>query len=362
MKIAFLSLNGTYNYPQIGGTDSLMRRLCAGLLEQDMSLGIDWVFYGCPERALIEYLPRLKSVLFPTLREALKWIESVAYRCVVIAYIHPKDRTILVKFRMLRRKSIFHSIIFFYPENLLTRFVKFSEYFLFPYTGKVFCVSKRQQKYLERYGVRSVYLPPPVPDYYYLTPSQKTRSDKIRIRFIGRIDPRKGVDDVLHLFCHLNTDDRFDLSIQGICIPHDKGVQQLRNRLKHQRLIQYLEVQRSGHNPSVEEELACTLRNTDIFVQPYKNLHTTLDTPLLVLEAMASLCCVLTTPVGDIPSIYGPSPFLIGVSDFWNKAMQLLTHISFDAISAETDRIFNNSTLQNFRLSKVAWDFRNEID
>jgi glycosyltransferase involved in cell wall biosynthesis len=54
------------------------------------------------------------------------------------------------------------------------------------------------------------------------------------------------------------------------------------------------------------------LRRSDVVVLPYLSLdRLTIDVPLLLLEAMATGCVVVSTPVGDIPAILD-DPMLVG--------------------------------------------------
>ena len=51
MKIGFIALNETFDFNQIGGTDSYMRRLSISLVEKGHK--IDWLFYNSEIRNLV---------------------------------------------------------------------------------------------------------------------------------------------------------------------------------------------------------------------------------------------------------------------------------------------------------------------
>ena len=50
MKIGFIALNKTFDFYQIGGTDSYMRRLSISLIERGFE--IDWLFYNSQKKKI----------------------------------------------------------------------------------------------------------------------------------------------------------------------------------------------------------------------------------------------------------------------------------------------------------------------
>ena len=54
---------------------------------------------------------------------------------------------------------------------------------------------------------------------------------------------------------------------------------------------------------------------------------------------MAALCCCITPPQGDIPRIYGGSPFLTANDNFVRRARDLLTDGIRPLIDEEKKRI-----------------------
>jgi len=82
------------------------------------------------------------------------------------------------------------------------------------------------------------------------------------------------------------------------------------------------------------------LRDTDILVLPYRSMAGTIDPPLLLLEAMAAGCACLTCPVGNVPEIYGESPFIIRGS-FVSQAATLVQRVLAcrDLLHHEQDRV-----------------------
>ncbi|MEM2175479.1 MAG: glycosyltransferase family 4 protein [Candidatus Micrarchaeia archaeon] len=361
MNIVFFSLAGTFDYFQIGGTDSFVRRITKGLLNLDNNLYISWIFYNSKEEKEIKHLPNFASKYFKNLKDALDYIYATKPEHVIACYIKPQDRILFAKFRNLAKNICFHSIPFFYPHSSLKRFLKFFEYFIFPYNGKIFCVSKRQYEYIKKFAKHVVYLLPPVPESYFLTPEEKPINERINIAFIGRIDPRKGIKEVIEIFTTLKKNDRFDLTIYGIHIPWDKEGLKIHNWLSNQKEIKYISFDRQKYSEKIESRLIEILKTTDIIILPYKTLDSSIDTPLLLLESMASLCVVLTTPVGDIPEIYGQTRLVIPIKKFVSEAIKILSNISTEEIKKERKRIYTQNQKLNFNSSYIIEKFYNSL-
>ena len=137
---------------------------------------------------------------------------------------------------------------------------------------------------------------------------------------------------------------------------------EIRNWLKTQKEIKYVEVDRQSYSKLAEKKVMDILKRTHVFIQPYQTLDSTLDTPLLLLEAMASLCAVITTPVGNIPEIYGPSEFIVARKGFLSAVLDLFKDLSLGALRRERERIYErNTVLKNIRSNEVIGRFLNAL-
>ncbi|MEO0230922.1 MAG: glycosyltransferase [candidate division WOR-3 bacterium] len=360
MKIAFFGLKQAFDYFQIGGTESFIRRLSLKLLHNEMS--VDYILYGNNENNEFNS-SRINLRYFKTFEDSLNFINSKEYNHIITIYLLRKDR---IKFALFRRKRSnlikFHFIYFSWPDSWLKKKLYFQEAKFFPYNGKLFCISKRQYEYVKRWANNVVYLLPPVPDNYFLKLEEKPINEKIRITFLGRVDPGKGIDEVIEIFKTLKGNDKFDCSIYGIHIPEHKESFKIHNFLKNQDEIKYIEVERKKYSPEVEEMVRNVLKNTDILILPYKKLSSTIDTPLTLLEAMASLCVVITKPFGNIPDIYGKSKFIIPSENFVNNTLNLLNSITYKDLIEERKRIYERNNILNFKASSVAKKFIEALD
>ena len=208
----------------------------------------------------------------------------------------------------------------------------------------------------------AILLFPPVPESYFVNRENKINDNKIRLTFLGRIDPRKGIIETIKLFDQLNNDSGFDCKIYGIIIPEDKRALSIYSSLISQKKIKFIEIDRQNYSTKIDKMVQNILKSTDVFVQPYRNLRSTVDTPLLLLEAMASLCVFLTTQVENISDIYGPSKYIIPKNSFSEDAIKILKKISIRKIEEERERIQSKVEAMNFCQSQIGKRFLNAIE
>ena len=161
------------------------------------------------------------------------------------------------------------------------------------------------------WSARGALLLPPVPESFFLAPEDKPRHEELRVNYIGRTEPGKGIEAVLALFTLLKNRPEVQVAIYGYHHPNSTPSVQVHEELSRQTDIPYFYTPYAGYTPEVDENMGRRLRDTDILVLPYQRISSTMDTPLLLTEGMASLCAVATRPLGDIPSIYGSGPFII---------------------------------------------------
>ena len=353
LRIAFFGLKTAFDYFQIGGTESFVRRLATQMVQEGNE--VDYILYGDKENRELGPVSGLTLRYFRLFEDALDAIKG-KYEHVITIYLLPKDR---LKYDVFRRKNsssiIFHFIYFGWPDSLIKRKLYFFDAKLFPYNGKLFCISPRQYKYVEKWAENAVYILPPVPENYFLRPEDKPLSKKTKISFLGRVDLRKGIDEVIDIFKVLKGNDKYECSICGIHIREDRQSLSLHNWLKQQQDIKYIEVDRQNYSPSVDDFVRGVLKEADVFIQPYQRLSSAIETPLLLLEAMASLCAVITKPFGNIPEVYGKSEFLVPEKNFISRVLDLLENISFEeGIVKERERLYERNLKLDFKEKSVA--------
>ena len=360
LRMAFLGLRESFDYFQIGGVESFIRRI----ILQIVRLGneVEYILYGSDENKVLKPLPGLTLRYFKKLKDAFDLIPG-NYDSIISLYFLPKDK---LKFAFFRRRYNnlikFHFIYFNWPDLVLKRKIYLLEPKIFPYNGKLFCISKRQYNYVKKWTDNTAYLLPPVPENYFLKPEEKPKNKKIKITFLGRIDTGKGIEEVINIFRMLKNNGRFECRIYGIHIQEDKESLKIHNWLKNQKEIKYFEIDRMNYSPQVENMVRQILKETDIFIQPYQKLSSSIDTPLLLSEAMASLCCVITKPFGNIPDIYGESEFLVPAKvPLVEYVFELVKKVKYKDIINERERIFKRNKELNFNTESITNVFLNNL-
>jgi glycosyltransferase involved in cell wall biosynthesis len=355
MKIAFVGPKHGFDYYQIGGVESFARRITPYLIKNGNT--VDYIVYGNKENKEIAILPGWKVKYLRTIENSFQAMDN-QYDHVITIYIPPQHR---LKYALFRKENShatrFHFLYLGWPDLLIKRLLYFYEARLFPYNGKLFCVSKRQYEYIGKWAKNAIYVLPPVPESYFLEPADKPNNTKIKVAFLGRVDIGKGLKEVIDIFKELTTNAKFECSLYGIRIPKDNNALKLHSWLKNQDYIKYVEIDRQNYSVAIEEMVKNILRETDMFLIPYKKLSSTMDTPLTILEAMANLCVIITKPLGNIPDVCGKNKFIVPRKKFTSEVINLLNNVSIDEIAEERLRIYNQNKKMRFKTEEIAKEF-----
>ncbi|MDT8308004.1 MAG: hypothetical protein RQ866_00625 [Bacteroidales bacterium] len=309
-RIAFFCYDNQVNYHHVGGMDSLVRRLAHALIK--LGDQVDIVHYGSDNYQSEQLCDGIKQLHFCDFEDACQFLSE---ECDDVLSIHLRraDRIKYAKFRrQWQNKVRFHHIYSVWNESRIKRELLFSEARLFPFNGCLFCLSPRFYKTVSRWSKRAVLLLPPVDHSYFCTPSEKSNSDKLRIAFAGRVDPGKGVQNALDVFSRLGDKMDIDARVCGYAWSHRAETIEMHESLIANPEIRYEPVEYKKWDQNVDDDIVSILHNSDILLLPYQKLSSTVDTPLLLLEGMASLCTIITPPLGDLHLLYGESIFNIG--------------------------------------------------
>lgn len=321
MRLAFFGSYGDFDYPNIGGTNSFIRRL-SSYLSGNNHWQIDYIIYNYKDIEL-SHTGNIRSRYFGDIRNALDALDD--YDHVVIINYRWNDAG-LVRNRCKQQKpgQKIHMMYWEWAESGIIRTMRFYQKKIVPYNGVSFAISPRLQTYLSARYKQTVLLLPPVPENYFLRSSDKSDSGPVQITFIGRIDSGKGILETLELFDQISGSPDTVLNLYGTYWKNDKTAVKIHKELLSQEKINYFPVEFRGYNDTVENLIQSALKKTDVFVQPYRYLSSTIDTPLLILEAMASLDAVITPPLGNIPDFYPASPCLIPTPQMTKRAENLI--------------------------------------
>lgn len=357
MRIAFFGHRDTFDYFHIGGFQSFVRRLSSQIIR--MGFKVDYILYSAQTEKEVEVIPNLKLKYFKKIEDAIYAMSAHLYDHI----IHVRIPSYFVRFKIafIYKKHLkhirYHYISFIWSDSWIKRNLMVIEANLNTRNGKIIAVSPRLWRFLKKRTKNVYFILPPVPKDYFVSPKDKPINNKIKISFIGVIYPDKGIDKVIELFKILKDDPKFDCRIYAIYEPRNKFSTEIRDWLKKQKIIKYTEIDRYNYTSEIENFVKKILKETDVFIQPYTSLGATVDTPLLLLEAMASLCAVITTPIGSIPEIYGKSKYFFSPKEEISSIVRFLKNITFEEIEAERQRIFEQNKKLEFELSKVANKF-----
>jgi glycosyltransferase involved in cell wall biosynthesis len=296
MKFIFFALADTFGYRQIGGTDSYMRRLTSALVEADQA--VEWVFYESADTSEADEAD-IKISNFSTFQLAKDYLLECDDIVLVACYLRPKHK---IKLRQLSQAGniTLWQLNFFYPDTLPKKIFKVFEA-AYVRAEQILCASERLADFYKSCGLKSVFLPPIIPDTYFkvgyskIDEQSRLRALKKEGLFLGRLDPRKGILKAIDLMSAEEIQDKVNWTVSGILIETDEGNVAARETLKSMENIHLHLEDRSSYSEDVEKGVLTFFGNADIFVQPYESLSSTVDLPLLILEAQAAGCIVLTT-------------------------------------------------------------------
>jgi len=357
LKIAFFGLWPAFNHEHIGGTNSIIRRLSVCLKARGDDIA--FVYYGCQTNKNEMGENGIKIIYCKNVSDSLK-VLSNGFDHVLSIYLLPKDRLSYVFFRKINSHKIhFHHLYLSWNESHLKRQLMFAEARLFPYNGTLFCISPRIQRYVSVWAHSAKLLLPPVPASYFLTPTQKSNSDKIRVTYCGRVDAGKGILEVVDLFKVLENNN-IKTRIYGFPWGHKPETMALHNRLLTDLADSYEPIEYEHWNPQVDEKLNKILQETDILLLPYRKLSSTVDTPLLLLEGMANLCAIISPNLGDIHHLYGTSIF--NLADKWRPDIVLkLIENAAKYLPEERERLYKQNNTKNYVDNNIGNIFRTTI-
>lgn len=340
VSIAFFADGqGFRGYSGVGGSESYVRRLTSAALAQGAR--VEYVLFNIGDD-ITEVSPGLTVRRCPHLRAALKAMDRGGVSDVVTVLLNPFEELRYALFRWRRSKCVrFHRILFGGAMTGVKKLMLSFAHRLKPYNGATFALTERTTASLT--GKRNCLLRPPVPDGFYASPADKVQGGPLKVVFVGRLDPEKGINEVLELFNRLAGREDIDLTIYGYTWRGLRESEEIHERLQGQQRIRYIPASHEGYSAGREAAMGDIFRAADVVVLPYKRFDRTIDPPLILLEAMASLCIPLTRPVGAIPEVI-PDEWLCDCDNFIAWAEEKINYLvgnlagARDELAAWNDR------------------------
>lgn len=319
MKVCFFGWKRSFDYHQVGGTESYIRRLAEGLIK--LGHEVFYVMYGSPDQKS-EKLENSTLVLFyeKDFKDIIAFLEKQDIDLVISIYVHPKYRPLFMYIRSKMRKTIRFATILFSPFRSKTK-LTLSVLDLHLY-DTVFVVSKRIQDQVARFGIKSKKLDPPISECFFNASSDRLlpSDNRIRIGYLGRADWGKGFDRAVAIMKSLDKQ-KFNASILTYSWPERDF------NLSPNDFVTWginLEITHYRSNPyGKEEKIASFLKKNDILLFPYRTLDTTIDVPLSIFEALSAGAYVALPDMDSLKPVYdccflteGPKDFKSFLSDF----------------------------------------------
>lgn len=265
-----------YHPARIGGGESYIRRL----IQTCKAFGIDISVYvvgtlddGVEKPAAHEhhfFFNNIDELVFRTRKQD----------AAVILFNLP----LRAKLRLRSLESLY-LLSLFYPASFKVALFRLAETFLLEYKG-IFVPSLRMKSFYSSFFHSVAVLPPILPGEFDIT----NDDSRANVGFIGRLDPRKGGRKLIDF---MTRNAGLDFNISYIKHERDSGVLELEEELL--RLCkQSTLVPQNRYNKEVDQQLVDNLNKSAIFLQFYETLDSTVDLPLLLLEALACGCEVYT--------------------------------------------------------------------
>jgi len=297
MTIAFLGVKGSISYIRIGGCESIVRRLSHKLEEKGHKVYI--ITYQEENKENTTITSGIERVKLQTFNDVISFLKENNILNVLTFFVAWKDRPRLFFFTLFNSAITFSTIITNYKTNIIKRLIFNIETALNYRKGIIYCSSPRLLSGFSLLSKsNSKLLIPPVDDDFFTKTKNKTldKNKTLHIAYMGRLDYGKGSDIAIKYFENSKLD---NVTFHVFGYPHktDPFSVKQHDNLNNQKRIKYHETKVNNYSPAIDTFLKETIDQIDVFVLPYRFVHSTIDSPLVPLEIMARKTLYLTTDV-----------------------------------------------------------------
>ncbi len=350
-KIAFISLEGTYAFNKIGGIDSIIRRLTKEY--SGMSIECYLLSFNSITENTEEVFHNVFEIKLKSLNHCLAFIKNQEIKESIIVYLPFKER---IKFLFTNKKvfSRFHILITVYNSCLIKRLILFFESIISYRNGYKICLSSRIYKWMRIFSSKSILLIPPVDDTFFNEKKVSKRSIK-KIAFMGRLDYGKGADIAVDFFKYINEHYK-DLQCYVFGYPwaQDPFSRKLHSYLSNQKQINYVETKLLKYDKKVDDFLKVTIDKIDLFILPYRFMHSTIDTPLVPLEILARGKNFIGPRIGVLKDLVPDNHLLLKQSNIGNIELFKSVQYYFDNINDYYSQNIKLIDKLNYKTSSVS--------
>jgi glycosyltransferase involved in cell wall biosynthesis len=312
MDMAILGYGHYVDPAIIGGTQSYIKRLAEHLSDQGHN--IDIYVYGASHSNQTHPKPFRRVLYLSNFVQAKRLIKQQApYHTIIVTNFPLRWFFHQFALSLVSRKcaTVTSYLSIVRSSHLSMRFIK-NILFRFFYQN-IIATSFRLKQEHQRFGSNTDVVLPPVPVSFYKNSARGIKSDRaLAIGYVGRISVDKGVDGLIGSFEEIKKKfPHVDVTIYGYHDRTSESARRLHDRLLSSKYIRY-ESQSLSASEKSDEYVSGLLGEIDILVLPYRELSgETVDIPLLLLEAMASGCVVVSTQVGDIPRVINDDSLVV---------------------------------------------------
>ena len=260
---------------------------------------------------------------------------------VIVNAVKKKDKLRLIRDRWKTRSTHRWAMAFsLFPDSLFGAVKHYAEARLYPYNCGHMAMSRRLTRRLSRLGLRAATVLPPVGDQFFLNTQQKGTNAKWQVTYIGRLEAGKGIDSAHQIAAALQSDSRFLFNFETYAFDDSSAADMYEDALRELSNASVSRRPHRGWTPADDAALVQLLRKTDFLLLPYGSLSSSIDTPLLLLEGMASLCACIVPSLGDVPHLTGGSDFTLPPgAEFVRMAVERLRSASQTMIADERARL-----------------------
>lgn len=322
MNIVFWGATTSFNVFRIGGIESVINRLSRYFVQLGHSVTIYQIDSEINETIHLRIGDEFITVMTSTRKQCFHHFFLHHHDVIYFVQTPFENAWLTFRYYIKKKREGFKTVklFFTYPAhrgNIILETIKYR--FLIDY-----CVafSERLRISVSKFCKCNLRVYPPVSAEFFEMRQNRTKSNRIRILFIGRLSHDKGLDVVISVFQKLNRK-KFKISIQGYFVGEEDKNRYL-SALKNLELDELKIAERN------QKEIP-RFYEYDILLLPYQQSKPTLDTPLILLEGLAAGCLIITSFV-SIPSLFKKGISIVTPADDVNAYVNILDHLDIETI------------------------------
>ena len=299
MKIAFVGVKGAVSLKRIGGSESMIRRCSKEMIKQNNKCYA--ISYLEDKNETQEVSPNIYRVFLKTFEDLVVYLNQEKIDHALTLFIAWKDRLKLNRVINTNTYSTFSAIVLNFKPNPLKRFIYNKETVLNYKKGVIFCNSPRLLKELQKISPKNteLLLAPVDNDFYVSETKDLEQGKRLKIAYMGRLDYGKGADIAIS-YMENNQQNNMECFVYAYPHKNDPFSMDLHRKLKGQSQINYVETKVNEYSEEVDQFLKDTIASIDVFILPYRFLHSTIDSPLVPMEVISGNKPFITTQCDGI--------------------------------------------------------------